>query len=63
VLILFLLKFLSEHDRTELDPAHVHIGGYNLLAVGVTAVVFIVMFKVLFNRWHVPGLTELANFV
>lgn len=35
----------------------------NFLAVGVMAVVFIVLMKYIFNRYPVAGLTELVNAV
>lgn len=66
ILILVLLKFLTEHPSAKIlghnvNPAHIRIGGYNFLAIGVSASIFLVMFKVLVNRYKVPGLTEFGN--
>ncbi len=61
ILLLMALKFLSESPKTSINPAKIEIGGYNWLAVGVSAATFITIFKVIFNRWQVPGLTEYAN--
>lgn len=63
IALLFLLKFLSEHDSSALDPADLHIGGYNVLAVGVTASVFIVGLKVLTAKYPIPGLSQFAAFL
>lgn len=61
ILVLFLLKFLSESPKTSINPAKIEIGGYNFLAIGVTSAVFTILFKVLFNQIQVPGVTEFAN--
>lgn len=61
ILVLFLFKFLSESPKTSINPAKIEIGGYNWLAIGVSAATFIMIFKVAFNRVMVPGLTEFAN--
>lgn len=63
ILLLVALKFLSEHDATELDPADLHIGGYNVLAVGTTAVLFIVAGKVITAKYAIPGLSQLFAYV
>jgi hypothetical protein len=61
ILILFLFKFLSEHSKLKYNPAKIEIGGYNFLAVGVTAAVFIALMKVLFTKFQIPGATEFFN--
>lgn len=63
ILLLVLFKFLSEHNDIPLEPADLHIGPYNLLAVTVTAMVGITTVKVLANKFPVPGLIQVANFV
>jgi len=63
ILLLAFFKFFSENDATELDPFDFRVSGYNVAAVGVSAVVFIVLFKVVANRYPIPGLTDIANFV
>ncbi len=61
--LLVLLGWFSTRGDTlgGADPAHIRIGGYNLLAVGVTAVIFIVVLKVIANRLNLPGFKEFAN--
>lgn len=63
VALLFLLKMASESDATSLEPAHLHVGAYNILAVTAAAVVGIASLKLIFNRWAVPGLTTFVNFI
>ena len=61
--LLVLLGWFSNHDETlgGVSPAHVKIGGYNFLAVGVTAAVFIALLKILANKYPFPGFTEFSN--
>jgi|SRR5579863_2088145 len=61
--ILVILKLTGEHARAEgINPAHIHIGGYNLLTITLTAIIGIVGLKVVFNRWNVfPQLTNFVN--
>lgn len=63
ILLLFILKFLSEHEKIPLNPEHLHIGGYDFMAVGVTSVLFIASFKLLMAKWPVAGLSNVAAFV
>lgn len=43
------------------NPAFIKVGGYNFLAVGVTAAVFIALLKVVANKTNFPGFVEFAN--
>lgn len=63
VLLLFFFKWFSEHDKTPFQPMEMAISGYNVIAVGVAATVFIVILKVIVNRYPIPGLLEFANFI
>lgn len=60
---LLLLGWFANSPKTlgGANPAHIRVGGYNFLTVGIIAAIFLAMFKVLFNRWQIPGLTEFAN--
>ena len=61
-LLLLGLKFIGEHDRAEgISPAHFHVGAYNILTVTVAAVLGIVTLKIIFNSYHVPGVTDVIN--
>lgn len=61
LLVLFILKYYSEHPGSPLNPADIRISGYNVLGIGVAATVFIVICKVVFNKIYIPGVTELFN--
>lgn len=63
VVLLFLLKLLGEAPKTSIEPGHIHIGGYDVLVIGFVSVVFIAGMKLLFNKFYVPGVTNLINFV
>lgn len=61
--LLLVLKVIGELSETAIKPAHMSIGGYNILAVSVTAIVGIAILKLIFNRWQFPGITPLINFI
>lgn len=46
-----------------LDMADVKPTVLSFLEVGIMAVLFIVLFKAVANRFRIPGLTDLANAV
>lgn len=61
--LLVVMKLVGESDKLApgIQPAHLSIGGYNILAVTVTSIVGIVLLKVVFNKFQVPGITDLIN--
>lgn len=61
--LLWLLGWFASKPDTlgGANPAFIKIGGYNFLAVGVTAAVFIVLLKVIANKTNFPGFVEFAN--
>lgn len=66
LLLLFLLKYLTEAPHIKIlgkdvNPAFIRVGGYNWLTIGVCAATFTVVTKVIFNRVHIPGVTEFVN--
>lgn len=61
IILLFVLKFLSERKESTLNPAYIKIGGYNVLAITLSAMIGIILLKVIFNRFQVPGVTQFAN--
>jgi hypothetical protein len=64
VALLIVLKWLSERKNdNRLNPADIRISGYNVLAVTVTAMVGFIAFKVIFNKFNVPGVTQFVNAV
>jgi len=50
VLMLFALKFLSEHEKFPGNPAHIKIGGYNVLTIFIITVISVVGAKLIVNR-------------
>jgi len=61
VLLIVILKFAMEHEKSGMEPSFVGIGVYNFIAVGLMALLFIVLAKVIVNKWQVPGLTHVIN--
>ncbi len=45
----------------DLDFSSVRPSVVNWLIVGLLSVTFIVFFKFVFNKWQVPGVSELFN--
>jgi hypothetical protein len=60
VAFLLLVKYVSE-EQTGMEVAHIHIGGYNFLMISAIAIVGIDLFKLIFTRWQVPGLTPVVQ--
>jgi hypothetical protein len=61
IILLFVLKWLSERKESGYNPAYIKIGGYNVMAIGLSSMIFIIVMKVLFNSIYVPGVTQFAN--
>lgn len=61
ILLLVGLRFFTQRSGVLGEVAHLRIGGYNFLAIGVSSAVFIALLKVVFNRFRVPGVTEFSN--
>lgn len=61
IFILLIIKFFSERPKTNLNPAYIKIGGLNVLTIGASAAIFIILMKVIFNKVHVYGFTDFAN--
>jgi hypothetical protein len=43
------------------DMADVKPSVLSFITVGMMAAIFIVLLKFIFNKWRVPGFTQLAN--
>lgn len=59
--LLCVLKWVSEHPDTSLEPAHIHVGGYNLITLVTAWIVGWGLLKLIVNRWF--GHTATASFV
>ena len=60
-LLLVLLKYASEHEKTDMQPAIAGIGVYNFVVIGIMAMLFSIVGKVIFNKYPVKGVTQLFN--
>jgi len=63
ILLIVAFKFAVEHEHSGMQLSFVGIGVWNFVAVGILSFLFIVLLKVVFNKYHVDGLTELINVV
>ena len=61
IALLVGMKLLGESSKTDIQPAHFAIGGYNVVAVTVTAIVGIVLSKAIFNSSLLAGLPGLDS--
>ena len=60
---LVIARFATEHENSGIDPKFMSIGIYNFLAVGIMATLFIVVEKIIINKWPVKGFQQLVNAV
>ena len=63
VILLVILKYGSEHEKSGLEPKIVGIGVWNFATVGIMAILFILVIKTILNKYSVPGLTDIINAV
>jgi uncharacterized oligopeptide transporter (OPT) family protein len=66
VVVLLIIKFASEHEKSGIDPQFVGIGVYNFVAVTFMAVLGIWVVKIIANKYGsatgpTSGLTDLIN--
>ena len=61
--ILVVIKFLVEHEKSGVQPVIMGVGVYNFIVITLIAILGIAGFKVIFNKYQVPGLTTLVNAV
>jgi hypothetical protein len=61
IVLLVVLKYASQHERSEMQPALAGIGVWNFIVVGIMASLFIVVFKIGLNKYPITGLTQIAN--
>lgn len=60
VLLLVLLRVISESPAIPGTPSNVRVNLYNILTISITAMLGIVALKTLFARFPVPGLTQIV---
>ena len=59
--VIFLIILGIAERRLGEDPKLVGVSVYNFIAVGVMALLFLVVLKVILNKWKWAPLTDLAN--
>lgn len=62
-ILLVIAKIASEHEKSGMEPAFIGIGLFNFFVVGITAMLFLLLGKVIVNKWYLKGMTELFNAV
>lgn len=60
IVLLFVLKFFSERKNSPLNPADIQIGGYNVIAIGLSAAVTFIVIKIAAAYAPLPGLKSFA---
>ncbi len=60
IALILAVKWISEGPAS-MEVAHIHVGGYNFLMITAIAIVGIDLFKLIFTRWHVPGLSPVIQ--
>lgn len=64
VIVLWVaFKLIGDSPKTSIEGAHIHLGAYNVGTIMLTTVAGLALLKLVFNRWQVPGATDLINFV
>ena len=63
VVLVLVLKYAMQHEKSGMSPSFMGIGVYNFLAVGLMAELFIILSKVIVNKYSGkwPAMTTLIN--
>jgi hypothetical protein len=61
VAVFLVLIRISESKIHGSQPAVLGVGIYNMVVVGTMALLWIVVVKVILNKYHVSGLSEIAS--
>lgn len=61
IAFLVILKYASEHEKADMDPKLVGIGVWNFISVGIMSLLFIVIAKVSFAKYPVPGISQIVG--
>jgi hypothetical protein len=63
VIMLVALMFIARRLGGAEDFKSIRLSVYNVIVISLAAIIGITFFKVLFNRFRVPGLTEIVTAV
>lgn len=63
VLLLALLKYASEHEKSGMEPHLAGIGVWNFFVIGIMALLFLVAAKTVSSKWltGIPGLHDIVQ--
>lgn len=61
IVILILLRFMRDDERTEKKEDLLPVNVYNVLIITGSAIVGLAIVKIAVNKYNVPGLTTLVN--
>lgn len=61
IVILCILKWAMEHEKSGMQPAFMGIGMYNFIAVTLMATLGILTEKAIVNKYPIKGVTNLIN--
>lgn len=59
--LMVVVHIATEREGSDIEVAHVKIGVYNFLVIGIEAMLFIVMAKVILAKHPIPGLTQIVG--
>lgn len=63
IVLLFAWKFVANKFGEGEESRTVKVTVYNVILIALAAIIGIGFFKVVFNRWQIPGLTDFVNAV
>lgn len=63
IVLLFAWKFVASKFGEGEESRTVKVTVYNVILIALAAIIGIGFFKVIFNRWQIPGLTDFVNAV
>lgn len=61
IVLLAVLKYASEHEKSDMDPRIAGIGMYNFVVIGIMAMLFNVSAKVIFAKYPVKGISQIVG--
>lgn len=61
VALIIILKYATEHEKAGMDTKLVGIGVWNFIAIGLMAMLFLVVMKTINNKYPIVGLSDVIN--
>jgi hypothetical protein len=63
VILLVALGYWAEKPESKLNPGHIRVGGYNIIIITLVVAIGLFVFKFIFNKYQVSGITQFFNAV